>query len=70
MVKAGKTSFNPKGCVDMTKDEFKSRLRSINSKLVDEAWKELQKQVKPFKPVETPKPKVKKVVKKDENKGK
>ena len=67
MVKVGKASFNPKGCINMTKDEFKACLKSVNSKLVNDAWNELQKQVKPFRPVETPKPKVKKV-KKDEDK--
>jgi hypothetical protein len=65
MVKVGKTSFNPKGCLDMTKEEFKAPLKSINSKLVNDAWNELQKQVKPLKPV-APKPKAKRVKKENE----
>lgn len=66
MVKVGKASFNPKGCLDMTKDEFKARLKSINGKLVNDAWNELQKQVKPLRPTPAPKPKVKRVKKDSE----
>ena len=57
MDRIGKVSFNPKGCVNMTKDEFKARLRHVNAKLVESAWKELQKEVKQFRPIEAPKPK-------------
>ena len=66
MIKVGKASFNPKGCIDMTKDEFKAHLRSVNSKLVESAWKELQKEVKQYRPIIVAKPKAKKASKENE----
>lgn len=66
----GKVSFYPKHCVNMTREEFNAffRGKGVNSKSLDEYWKEFSKEVAKYKPKSTPKKRVKKEEIKEEPK--